>query len=92
MTRLSYSDDYAVLESGSKMFYYGYEYADELGLPEKDDQEWGFFVREGNEVVRSMPYSALEKGQRDADEYSVLENLLIGIGKYLEYITHLTSS
>jgi hypothetical protein len=66
------ASDYAGVSGGGISFYYGYE--------ETQFDEWCFVAREGDKEILRLPQSQL--GCKD--RWNVGENLLAGIGKWLE--------
>lgn len=70
--KISYSDDYAVAESGRYLFYYGYEKT-------KDDQ-WCFVVEEmGKEVFRLTTKEIEQKIDHKSHIDMIQDYLLAGI-------------
>ena len=84
------SDDYAVVSFDSGSFYYGYETAmcdvcgqrGEYCETHDIDNEW-CFKAVVNETVWIYPHSELMTN----DAFSVVENLLLGIGKWMNEST-----
>ena len=71
---LNWSDDYAVLEAGKLMFYYGYEHI--------DNGQYNFIVFENNKMIFTVTEEFLNKISNNHNMNYMNDYLLLGIGYY----------
>lgn len=71
---ITIASDYAVLEVGEILFYYGYEFD-----VDGDEQVWGVEVKKQGKSVFRAPY----QDSWPVDQFESGECLLYGIGLYL---------